>query len=361
MDYGSIARYHQPKEHKQRSMKKSKPRPSQADCERKLRHYAGKNKWKQICKDVAQWRGVKMVYPPNLRVDRQDIDDANDQHLYFGDRVERYYVAIMCTWSHNDVHKGFEDHAYTNDPDSTINDFYRRLFAHQIDFAFDPDKDYVLLFQIFSMYYRRRYKQKQTKAEMQRKLARDKYEASAGLMTLASCAQDQRDTEHKTHVEGEEPHTITVGEDIAEAASLLMEAHGLDAEVILARATHLLGSAEGLRLFGNGPNTKAVAFSIDDGPKELIHWRFSNRIDRLIAFKPSGEILYTRCTIYWCSRTIAYFDEAYSFFKRRRLVNAGDLELFCPTCYVKMTNALFFGGHDPLGLHFGLLPSHNLQ
>ena len=95
-------------------------------------------------------------YPPNLRVDRQDIVDVNDQHLFFGDRVERYFVAIICTWSFNDVHKGFEDHAYTNDPDSAINDFYRRLFAHQFDFAFDPDKDYVLLFQIFSLYYRRR-------------------------------------------------------------------------------------------------------------------------------------------------------------------------------------------------------------
>ncbi len=35
--------------------------PSRADCERKLHHYAGKNKWKQVCKDVAQWRGLKMV------------------------------------------------------------------------------------------------------------------------------------------------------------------------------------------------------------------------------------------------------------------------------------------------------------
>lgn len=163
MEYGSIAKYHQPKERKRRSLKKRKPRPSRADCENKLRHYAGKNKWKQICKDVAQWRGLKMEYPPNLRVDRQDILDVNDQHLFFGDREERYYVAVICTWSYNNVHKGFEDHAYTNNPDGAINDIYCRLFAHQIDFAFDPDKDRVLLFQIFSMYYRRRYKQKQTK------------------------------------------------------------------------------------------------------------------------------------------------------------------------------------------------------
>ncbi len=51
-------------------------------------------------------------------------------------------------------------------------------------------------------------------------------------------------------------------------------------------------------------NMKAIAFSIDDGLKELIQWCFSNQINCLIAFKPSGEILY------WCSRTIAY-----SFFK----------------------------------------------
>lgn len=144
--------------------------------------------------------------------------------------------------------------------------------------------------------------------------------------------------------------------------SYLQEAHGLEAELILARATHVLSDAKGLRLYGDGPNTKAVAFSIGDSPKELIHWRFNKRIDRLIAFKPSSEIIYTRCTIYWCSRTISYFDEAYSFYKRgRRLVNTGDMELFCPTCYIKMTNALFFGGHDPFGLHFGLLPSHNLK
>jgi hypothetical protein len=97
----------------------------------------------------------------------------------------------------------------------------------------------------------------------------------------------------------------------------MQEAHGLDAEVILACATHVLGGSEGLLLFGDGPNTKAVAFSINDSPKELINWRYSNRIDRLIAFKPSGEILYTRCTIYWCSQTITYFNEAYSFIKRR--------------------------------------------
>ncbi len=98
----------------------------------------------------------------------------------------------------------------------------------------------------------------------------------------------------------------------------MQEAHGLDAEVILARATHVLGGSEGLVLFGDGPNTKPVAFTIDNGPKELIRWRFNDRIDRLIAFKPSGKILYTRCTVYWCSTMISYFDEAYSFYKRGR-------------------------------------------
>jgi len=96
------------------------------------------------------------VYPLNLHVDQQDIVDVNDQHLYFSDCEEQYFVAIICMWLFNDVHKGFEDHTYMNDPDGTINDFYRRLFAHQIDFAFNLDKDHVLLFQIFSMYYCRR-------------------------------------------------------------------------------------------------------------------------------------------------------------------------------------------------------------
>ena len=95
----------------------------------------------------------------------------------------------------------------------------------------------------------------------------------------------------------------------------MQEAHSLDTEVILACAMHMLGGAEGLWLFGNGLNTKAVAFSIDDGLKELIQWRFSDQIDHLIMFKPSGEILYMRCTVYWCLRMIAYFNEAYSFFK----------------------------------------------
>ena len=85
--------------------------------------------------------------------------------------------------------------------------------------------------------------------------------------------------------------------------------------MILAHAMHVLGSAEGLWLFSNGPNTKAIAFSINNSPKELIQWRFSDWINHLITFKPSGEILYTRCTIYWCSRTITYFNEVYSFFK----------------------------------------------
>ncbi|ELR23159.1 uncharacterized protein ACA1_342930 [Acanthamoeba castellanii str. Neff] len=135
---------------------------------------------------------------------------------------QRYYIAIICTWSFNNVHKGFKDHAYTNNPDGTINDFYHQLFVHQIDFAFDPDKDHILLFQIFSMYYRRRYKQKQMKAEMQRKLAHER------------------------------------------------------------------------KLFSNRPNTKAIAFSINNSPKELIHWHFNKQINHLITFKPSGEILYTR-------------------------------------------------------------------
>ncbi|ELR22580.1 uncharacterized protein ACA1_348220 [Acanthamoeba castellanii str. Neff] len=93
-----------------------------------------------------------------------------------------------------------------------------------------------------------------------------------------------------------------------------------------------------LQVLALRPNSKAVAFSIDNGPKELIQWRFSDQINRLIVFKPSGQILYTS-----------------------HLVNAGDKELFCLTCYIKMTNALYFGGHDLLGLLFGLLPSHNLQ
>jgi hypothetical protein len=139
------------------------------------------------------------------------------------------------------------------------------------------------------------------------------------------------------------------------------EAHGLDAEVILACTTHVLGGTKGLILFGNGLNMKAVAFSINDSPKELIHWRFNKWINRLIALKPSGEILYMRCTIYWCSRMIAYFDKVYSFISHRYVtisyllllffsqfllrcaVGAGDMDLFCRTCYVKMTNALFFG------------------
>lgn len=95
----------------------------------------------------------------------------------------------------------------------------------------------------------------------------------------------------------------------------MQEAHSLNAEVILAHPMQVLGGAEGLWLFGNGLNMKAIAFSIDNGPKELIQWHFSNQIDHLITFKPSGEILYTRCTIYWCLRTITYLNKVYSFFK----------------------------------------------
>ncbi|ELR21682.1 uncharacterized protein ACA1_231390 [Acanthamoeba castellanii str. Neff] len=39
---------------------------------------------------------------------------------------------------------------------------------------------------------------------------------------------------------------------------------------------------------------KAIAFTINNGPKELIHWRFNEWINHLITFKPSGEILYMR-------------------------------------------------------------------
>ncbi len=95
------------------------------------------------------------MYPLNLGVDQQDIVDINNQHLYFSNHEEQYFVAIICTWSFNDVHKGFEDHAYMNDLDSMINNFYHQLFTHQI-FVFNLDKDHVLLFQIFLMYYCRR-------------------------------------------------------------------------------------------------------------------------------------------------------------------------------------------------------------
>ncbi len=48
------------------------------------------------------------VYPLNLHVDWQDIVDVNDQHLYFGNHEEWYFVAVICTWLFNNVHKGFE-------------------------------------------------------------------------------------------------------------------------------------------------------------------------------------------------------------------------------------------------------------
>ncbi|ELR10798.1 uncharacterized protein ACA1_108560 [Acanthamoeba castellanii str. Neff] len=223
-------------------------------------------------------------------------------------------------WLFNDVHKGFEDHAYMNDLDGMINDFYCWLFAHQIDFAFDLDKEH-----------------KQMKEEMQRKIACDKYEASSMLMMLALSAQDQYSSEYEMHVE-EEKEEKEEGEVVAEAASLLMEVHGLDAEMILACAMHVLGGYKGLILFGDSPNTKALAFTINNSPKELIHWHFNKHINHLITFKPSSQILYMS-----------------------HVAGTGDMELFCPTCYFKMTNALFFSGHDPLGLLFGLLPSHNLQ
>ncbi|ELR14653.1 uncharacterized protein ACA1_066940 [Acanthamoeba castellanii str. Neff] len=155
------------------------------------------------------------------------------------------------------MHKGFK--AYTNDPDGTINNFYHWLFAHQIDFAFNPDKEH-----------------KQMKEEMQRKIAHNKYEASSPLTTLALS------TEYKMHVEEEEEEKEG-GEAVAKAASLLM----------------------------------ALAFTINNGPKVLICWRFNKCINCLIVFKPSGQILYMRCTVYWCLRTITYFDEAYSFIKRQ--------------------------------------------
>jgi hypothetical protein len=68
-------------------------------------------------------------------------------------------------------------------------------------------------------------------------------------------------------------------------------------------------------LKGDGLNTTPVAFTIDNGPKELIHWHFNDCIDCLIVFKPSGKILYMRCTVYWCLTMISYFDEVYSFYK----------------------------------------------
>ncbi|NEJ84249.1 hypothetical protein GR268_48345, partial [Rhizobium leguminosarum] len=112
------------------------------------------------------------------------------------------------------------------------------------------------------------------KEEMQRKITHNKYKASSTLTTLASrymlyvnllshlnlfscSAQDQYSSKYKMHME-EEKEEKEEGEVVAEAASLLMvpsflcsllvclmlllyvfctqEAHGLDAEMILACA-----------------------------------------------------------------------------------------------------------------------------
>jgi hypothetical protein len=94
----------------------------------------------------------------------------------------------------------------------------------------------------------------------------------------------------------------------------------LDHEAILARATHLLGGDKLLTLYGEGPNTKAVVYIIGNRPKELIKWVFSDITEGLLAFTPNNEILFTRCTVYHCSRMIVYYDEAYSFYHRGYII-----------------------------------------
>jgi hypothetical protein len=67
------------------------------------------------------------------------------------------YVMVFATWSYQGVRAGYEDSTYTNDAATALNVLYRRMFAHSISFAGDPDREEKLLFAIFRHYYMKRY------------------------------------------------------------------------------------------------------------------------------------------------------------------------------------------------------------
>ncbi len=140
------------------------------------------------------------VYPPNLHVDQQDIININNQHLFFSYHVEQYFVAIICTWSFNNMHKGLKTMPTqtTQTAQSTISttsssctrstspsthtrttSFYTTLLLHIYCFIKHS------LFLYTSSFVCLRDQLKQMKVEMQRKLVHNKYEASASLMALA--------------------------------------------------------------------------------------------------------------------------------------------------------------------------------
>jgi len=80
--------------------------------------------------------------------------------LFFPPDVEAlgaFYVSTFGTWVYKGLKYGFEDAIYANDPREAKDQLYRRMFAHSISFAGDPDADRAELFDIFKFYYKRRY------------------------------------------------------------------------------------------------------------------------------------------------------------------------------------------------------------
>jgi hypothetical protein len=69
-------------------------------------------------------------------------DACADVAWYFPSTISNKmtcYVMVFATWSYQGVRAGYEDSTYTNDAATALNVLYRRMFAHSISFAGDPD------------------------------------------------------------------------------------------------------------------------------------------------------------------------------------------------------------------------------
>jgi hypothetical protein len=83
--------------------------------------------------------------------------DPYDCEMFFGGgQHQQWFVAIKWHWVQGGVLRVFEDQSFCNDPDNTINILYKCLFAHYINFIYDPDCEGSLLYCIFLLFYHRR-------------------------------------------------------------------------------------------------------------------------------------------------------------------------------------------------------------
>lgn len=314
-----------------------------------MRHYVQGHPWRAIVQQSMTWRGAKLTLWPPLIVPKANCS-AHDLKWYWPEDVSptsTFYVLIFATWTYKGMRSGFEDSLYTTNPNDALDQLHRRLFAHTISFAGDPDEERALLFDIFALYHKRRLVQKVQKSNDQ--LARNRAAKEARIEKV-----------HAVVTEDEE--LSTEGLDVLGAASLarsLLEFEdGLERARLLERATvPIQGTSRRLILFSEATDAKPVGYSLDSGEKELLQWHYPQLLHGLVGCAVDGSVLCVVCSAPWCGAVIALDDDAVLYRKSWNVKKTGERRCLHRACYDRLYRALYFGAHDPLGFETGALYS----